>query len=129
MPVLFGFPPVIGPTRPGNESEGKGVCACVNSTPLFTSLASADEGWWLTYHARSDWCRPSTERNSTCFAGALPTLALDPAAVVAATDAAATRPATRPRIAKRLNFNLLGISPATGPQLSRSSRARWVANW
>ncbi len=55
MPVLRGLPPVTCATMPGNESDGKGVRAPVNSTPLCTSFASADDGFLLTYQARSDW--------------------------------------------------------------------------
>src|ERR1700722_9982700 len=71
MPVVRGLPPVTWAVIPGNESEGMGVCACEYSAPPPTSLASSEPGWLLTYHSRSDWCRPSTEISSTWEIGFL----------------------------------------------------------
>src|ERR1700731_2720760 len=66
MPAVRGLPPVTWAVRPGNESEGMGVCASVYAAPPPTSFASSELGWWDTYHLTSDWCRPSTEISSTC---------------------------------------------------------------
>ena len=73
--MLDGLPPVTWPTMPGNESDGTGVSAWVNSAPFLTRRASADPGWCSTYHARSVWCSPPTEMSRTCLAGDSPALA------------------------------------------------------
>src|SRR5262245_19962242 len=70
---------------PGNESEGKGVSARVNSTPRCARSASAEYGCSFTYQARSDWWRPSTDRSSTCLKAGLPVC---PAALLPPADAA-----------------------------------------
>ena len=43
-----GLPPVTWATMPGNESDGTGVWAWVNSAPLCTSLARAEPGCAVT---------------------------------------------------------------------------------
>src|SRR5712671_6631280 len=85
---------------PGNESDGNGVNACVNSTPLRTRRASAERGCVWTNQTRSDWCRPSTESNNTCLVAALREWALAPPAVTV-TAAIAARLASAPRVRTR----------------------------
>src|SRR6266568_370585 len=67
MPVDRGLPPVTWPTRPGKESEGKGVSALPYSRPWWSRAASTECGWFFTYQVRSCWCKPSTEISSTCL--------------------------------------------------------------